>query len=182
VNILDVGRRTDIDQLPFADTSFDVVVCRQRLQLLPDRGRALSEMRRVLAHGGGLVLSVGGPIERSPVFATLAEVVQRYTDARSAAGVRWLFSLPDPEDLRASLASAGFARIRVGTARETTFLPSISALLRYVPRFRAGGATTTLSVPVRRGMISELERELAPWVEDRGLKLTVEVNTGLARR
>ena len=179
MNVLDVGRRTDIEQLPFADASFDVVVCRQRLQLLPDRGRALSEMRRVLAGGGRLTLSVGGPIERSPVFAALADVVERHADARSAAGVRWLFSLPDPDDLRASLVSAGFGRVRVGTDRETTYLPSVSALLRHVPWLRGLRSSTGWSY---RQLISDLERELQPWVEARGLRLTVEVNTGVARR
>jgi SAM-dependent methyltransferase len=182
VNVLDVGRRNDVDHLPFADASFDVVVCRQRLQVLPDRGLALSEMRRVLAHGGPLLLSVGGPIERSPAFAALADVVERHVGARSAAGVRWLFSLPDPEDLRASLASAGFGRIQVGTERETTFLPSVSALLRYVPRFRGVGSEAALTGASQRQMISDLERELAPWLDARGLELTVEVNTGVARR
>ncbi|MGZ8596414.1 MAG: class I SAM-dependent methyltransferase, partial [Actinomycetota bacterium] len=61
---LDVGRRTDVDRLPFDDATFDVVVCRQRLPVLPDRLLALSEMRRVLGDGGRAVVSAAGPIER----------------------------------------------------------------------------------------------------------------------
>jgi ubiquinone/menaquinone biosynthesis C-methylase UbiE len=42
----------------FDDASFDVVVCQQALQLFADRGYALSEIRRVLAPGGRVVIDV----------------------------------------------------------------------------------------------------------------------------
>ena len=57
-------------ELPFADASFTRVVCRHGLQLLPDRGRALREMHRVLAHGGEVDVEVPGPIDRNPPFAS----------------------------------------------------------------------------------------------------------------
>lgn len=42
------------DELPFADRSFDLAVSSFVLQLVPDRGRALREIRRVLRPGGTL--------------------------------------------------------------------------------------------------------------------------------
>ncbi|MEO8424215.1 MAG: methyltransferase domain-containing protein [Actinomycetota bacterium] len=180
--VLDVGRRTDIARLPFEDASFDVLVCRQRLQLFPDRGLALSEMRRVLVDGGRMALSVGGSIERSAAFAALADSLERHAGVRVAATVRSLFSLSDPDDLRASVACAGFTEIRLGTARETISLPSVKDLLRFVPRPRLDGSRAALTDQTQRVVIAELERELAPWVAAEGVELTLELNTAVARR
>ncbi len=47
----------DAGQLPFADASFDVVVCECALCTFADQRAALSEMRRVLVPGGRLALS-----------------------------------------------------------------------------------------------------------------------------
>jgi SAM-dependent methyltransferase len=120
-----VGRSTlrvtqeawDDVELPFTDGSFARVVCRHGLQLLPDRGRALREMYRVLAHGGEVDVEVPGPIDRNPPFAELADALERAADLHRAARIRWLFSMPEPDDLRGALADAGFEEIRVEPAR-----------------------------------------------------------------
>jgi SAM-dependent methyltransferase len=182
VNVLDVGRRTDVDRLPFADGSFDAVVCRQRLQLLPDRGLALSEMRRVLVDGGMAVLSVGGRIERSAAFVALADALERHAGLPLAASVHRFFSLPEPEDLRASLASAGFTDILVDVGRETASLPSAADLLRFVPRSSAHGTIVGLTERMERAVVADLLRELAPWIDAHGLRLTLDVNTAIATR
>lgn len=106
-------------ELPYDDGSFARVVCRRGLQLLPDRGRALGEMRRVLARGGEIEVGVRGSIERNPPFAELADSLERSTGARRAAAVRWLFSMPEPDDLWGVLADAGFGEIRVDVVRTT---------------------------------------------------------------
>ena len=46
----------DAHALPFADGSFDTVVCTYALCNIPDPNRALSEMKRVLRPGGKLIL------------------------------------------------------------------------------------------------------------------------------
>jgi ubiquinone/menaquinone biosynthesis C-methylase UbiE len=42
--------------LPFPDQTFDLVICRHMLQAIPDAGRVLSEIRRVLRPGGRMHL------------------------------------------------------------------------------------------------------------------------------
>jgi ubiquinone/menaquinone biosynthesis C-methylase UbiE len=46
----------DAQDLPFADGSFDTVVCTYALCSVPDEARAISETKRVLKHGGRLIL------------------------------------------------------------------------------------------------------------------------------
>lgn len=54
---LDVDLRVaDAQQLPFADGSFDTVVCTLSLCTIPDHGEAIAEMARVLRPGGRLLL------------------------------------------------------------------------------------------------------------------------------
>ncbi len=47
----------DIAELPFADGSFDVVVCFETIEHVPDQDLVLDELRRVLAPGGLLAIS-----------------------------------------------------------------------------------------------------------------------------
>ena len=46
----------DAQDLPFAERSFDTVVCTYALCSVPDDARAISEMNRVLKRGGRLIL------------------------------------------------------------------------------------------------------------------------------
>jgi len=106
-------------ELPFEDGSFTRVTCPHGLQLLPDRGGALREMRRVLVHGGEIEVAVRGSIERNPPFAELADSLERSSGATGAAAVRWLFCMPEPDDLWGVLADAGFEEIRIDVVRTT---------------------------------------------------------------
>jgi SAM-dependent methyltransferase len=47
----------DLAALPFAEDSFDVVVCFETIEHVPDQERALDELRRVLAPNGLLAIS-----------------------------------------------------------------------------------------------------------------------------
>lgn len=49
-------REGDAHNLPFADESFDTVVCTFSLCNIPDEARAVAEMKRVLRPGGKLLL------------------------------------------------------------------------------------------------------------------------------
>lgn len=92
--------------LPFADGSFDLVLCQQGLQFFPDRALGLREMHRVLVPGGRVGIMVWQAIERQPAYAALDRAM-----ARAAGGVRMTapFALGEPEELTRLLDGAGFA-------------------------------------------------------------------------
>jgi len=182
---LTVGRPTGESQtgrghgieLPYDDGSFVHVACRRGLQLLPDRSRALEEMRRVLVRDGEIEVAVRGSIERSPPFAELADSLERHAGVRSAAAVRWLFCMPEPDDLRGLLAAAAFEEIRVDVVRTTDRSPSIRAFLS-----PSGSEARIVPEWVRRRVLADLERASGSWMDRDGLLITTETIVGRARR
>ena len=168
------GRGTE---LPYDDGSFPRIVCRRGLQLLPDRGRALEEMHRVLARGGEIEVAVRGSIERNPPFAELADSLERHAGVRSAAAVRWLFCMPEPDDLRGVLAAAAFDEIRVDVVRTTDRSPSIRAFLS-----PPGSELGIVPARVKRRVLADLERASGPWMDRDGLLIRTETIVGRARR
>lgn len=58
-------KSADAQQLPFADASFDAVVCQFGAMFFPDKVRAYAEARRVLREGGTLLFNVWDSIEHN---------------------------------------------------------------------------------------------------------------------
>jgi SAM-dependent methyltransferase len=169
--------------LPFADRSFDAVLCQQGLPTMSDREHVLRELRRVLRAGGLIGVSVWGPIGRSPAFAALADSLGRRAGPGVSASVDWLFSLPEPAELRALLASAGFGTIRVRTSRRTSRFGSVNDFLRrYVPGAPVAPGSLRLAPEEWDGVVADLEAELDPWIDARGLRVVTQANTAVAHR
>jgi len=58
-------RQADAQALPFDDASFDVLVCQFGVMFFPDKAKAFSEARRVLAPGGRFLFNVWDRIEEN---------------------------------------------------------------------------------------------------------------------
>ncbi len=67
--------RASVTSLAFSDCSFDVVVCNQVLEHVPEYQTGLDELRRVLRPGG--LLLIGVPNEGSPLGILRNHVLQR---------------------------------------------------------------------------------------------------------
>jgi SAM-dependent methyltransferase len=59
----------DITNIPFADESFDVILCNHVLEHIPDDGKAIKELYRVLKPNGWAILQV-------PLDSNLAETLE----------------------------------------------------------------------------------------------------------
>ena len=122
--------QADVAALPFEDGSFDVVLCQQGLQFVPDRAAALAELRRVLAPGGRIVASVWRGPEHNPGFAAFADVLDRHPGPGAGAVLRSPFAGGDGEAWRAALTAAGFRDVRVRIELGSASWPSAAELLR----------------------------------------------------
>jgi ubiquinone/menaquinone biosynthesis C-methylase UbiE len=176
-------REGSAQELPFADAAFDVVLCQQGLQFFPDKSSALREMNRVLRPGGRLVLSVWGPIERSPGFAVLAEALRRHVSPAAGELIAFgPFGLGDAEELRALIAGADFRDITVRPAVKTLRYPSPDEfVLGYVASSPLASAVGDADESARASLLAEVGAKLAPAVDDRGLGFSIETNIAVAR-
>jgi ubiquinone/menaquinone biosynthesis C-methylase UbiE len=108
------SRVLDLEHLDERDASFDVVLCREGLMLVPDPGRAAREMRRVLRPGGRLALTVWGPRARNPWLGVVFDAVSAELGVPTPPpGVPNPFSLDDADRLGGILSAAGFADVEV---------------------------------------------------------------------
>ena len=112
-------RRLDAQAIAEPDASFDVVVFRMGLMLVPDPDAALEEMRRVLRPGGRLAVAVWGPPQDNPWLTALgmAAMMHGAVSGGPPVGPGTPFSLADPDDLEKRLRNAGFGHVRVTSVR-----------------------------------------------------------------
>ena len=85
-NALEAGaaiewREGDAADLPCNDEEFDVVLCQQGLQFIPNKAAALSEMQRVLKPGGLVGLCVWRGIEHSPCHSAISAALEVHAGA-----------------------------------------------------------------------------------------------------
>ncbi len=107
---------SDGQALPFADATFDAVLCQLGLMFFPDPARGLAEFRRVLRPHRHAAVCVISTRERAPMWGVLAEILSRYLPAQQEV-LHLSFALADAGRLERLLATTGFREISV--TRET---------------------------------------------------------------
>ena len=99
----------DATHLPFADASFDCVLCQFGIMFFPFKVQALQEARRVLRPGGTILFNVWDRIEVNPIFMTIADTIAaRYPDDPPNFPRRTPYGHHDIQIMRGYLQEAGF--------------------------------------------------------------------------
>jgi ubiquinone/menaquinone biosynthesis C-methylase UbiE len=101
----------DAHGLPFADGTFDAVICQLGLMFFDDPARALREFHRVLRPGGRAAASINSTPERS-LFLRVGAAIARHVTEKAEIFAR-PFSLRDADRLHLLFDSAGFREIQV---------------------------------------------------------------------
>src|SRR6266508_2827117 len=105
----------DLERIDEPDESYDVVLCREGLMLVPDPARAAHEIRRVLRPGGRVAIAVWGPRARNPWLGIVFDTVSAQMGAPTPPpGIPHPFSLDDPDKLAGLLSDAGLSEVIVG--------------------------------------------------------------------
>ena len=101
----------DAQDLDIPSASVDAVICRWGYMLMEDPAAALRETARVLRPGGRLAFSVWGDPVRNPWTTIDAEVLALvgYAPVAAPTGPGQMFSLADPNRLRAMVRASGLA-------------------------------------------------------------------------
>lgn len=98
----------DMLQLPFADNSFDCVVCQFGVMFVPDKLKAFQEAYRVLKQSGHFIFSTWDRIETCGAFAIANKVIQDFFGDKAPTFFKTPYSMFDPEELIQLLMQSGF--------------------------------------------------------------------------
>jgi ubiquinone/menaquinone biosynthesis C-methylase UbiE len=106
----------DAQDLPFADGSFDLVLCAFGVMFFPDKVRASREARRVLRSGGRYLSVTFDRLELNPVPEAAEEAVAAlFPDDPPVYMERGPFSYADPARIEQDLRAAGFGEVELET-------------------------------------------------------------------
>ena len=163
--------------MPFSDRSFDVVLCQQGLQFFPDRAAALRQMRRVLAIGGRLALSV---FRTSEGHLALAEGLAPVLGA-TASSILEPFVLADADELRSLAVGAGFEDIQVDLAVRTAHFAEAESFMVVQASGRLASAVSKLTASARNDLFDRARAALRPYTDTSGLAFSMEAHVLTAR-
>jgi SAM-dependent methyltransferase len=114
-------REGNAEQLPFPDSSFDLVLCQFALMFVGNKAAALAEMRRVVRENGRVLVSVWQGIARHPFYRTLHEVIQRRL---GMSALQEIFALGSADELRELALGAGFQQVEIEPCSLTARFPN----------------------------------------------------------
>lgn len=115
----------DAQQLPFDDSSFDLVVCQFGAMFFPDKVRGHSEARRVLRDGGHYLLAIWDRIERNELSnAAQQALIDYFPDDPPLFMREGPFGYAEPERIESDLHEAGFDTVDIETVELRSRSPS----------------------------------------------------------
>ncbi len=118
-------QQADAQALPFENGSFDLVICQFGVMFFPDKVKAYSEVRRVLAPGGRFLFNVWDRIEENEVTDL---VVRGVASVFPSDPPRFLARTPhghyDLSVIAEALKQSGFSAIRSDTVEKRGRAPS----------------------------------------------------------
>jgi ubiquinone/menaquinone biosynthesis C-methylase UbiE len=170
--------RSDAEQLPFADRTFDAAVCGLGLMYVPDAVKALGEMHRLVKPGGRAAAAVWGA-RRACGWAEIFPI----TNARVASEVcPMFFHLGTKDTLARAFEAAGFADVRCERLSTTLHYASAEDALAAV--FRGGPVALAYSRfddATRRAVHAEYLDSIAAYRGTDGYRIPGEYVVAAAR-
>jgi SAM-dependent methyltransferase len=106
----------------FQDNTFDSVVCRNGLMLMPDPVKALKAFLRVLRPGGKASVTVWGSPDKAPVMSIVMNTVSKHVPEMKPpppGTPGGPFSIPNVDMLRGYFSKAGFSDFGATTTEAT---------------------------------------------------------------
>jgi SAM-dependent methyltransferase len=136
----------DAMALPFADGSFDAVVCQFGLMFYPDKPKSCSEVYRILAPGGHYLFSVWDSHRYNPFGRITHEMAERFFPADPPQFYQVPFSCHQIDPIKELLIAAGFGDISIAVIRQERAIPDAAIFARaavlgnpFIDQIRARG-------------------------------------------
>ena len=114
LNHLDIDwQNIDAQQLPFSDSSIDLVVCCFGYMFVPDKPKAFAEVYRVLKPGGLFLFTTWDKLENNAASYCARSIAEKYLEKPLPDSYNLATSMSDEAVITPLLQDAGFAKISI---------------------------------------------------------------------
>jgi ubiquinone/menaquinone biosynthesis C-methylase UbiE len=176
-------QKTDAQELPFPDNSFDCITSRLGIMFFSDLPRALSEMRRVLKPEGRAILLVWGPFQQPYFHTTIGTVLRMLSGTEMPDSGRKMFALAEGGKLTQALGHAGFSQAKEELVTVPwTWLGAPEELWEYFQDVAVPFASLIQSIPANRRdeIDAEILKSISQYYDGTSIKFTATVNIAVA--
>jgi len=174
-------RVMDAQQLDLQDNTFDAVICRLALMLIPNLQQALREIRRVLKPGGKLAALVWSAPEHNPLFALPLAIVSNY--ARGAPShLPNPLALSDPTIFEGEFTEAGFSEVSTRALPFQSHYASLDAFLQSTASRLTVGVMGQLRKLEQQQLLEEVRQALSQFEGPHGLVAPAELLLGVGSK
>jgi len=166
--------------IPLPDRTLDAVLSQQGLQFFPDRPLALTQMRRLLDHGGRLALSVWS--STGHYNRAVGKALSRISGDDTAARFLASRNAPGRDELERLMDASGFSDVRLSIARLEIHLPALDRfVLEHLSATPVAPAIAALDARSRDHLGSSVVRELEHFADGDGVTYPEETFLVTAR-
>ena len=173
----------DLQNPPFPDGFYDLVICQQGLQYLPDPSAGLRQIHRVLRPAGRMVLATWSDIAKSPGHVLLFQALEATIGPEKARPVAW--SLADEAQLLELVSKAGFVSVTTAIISLQTKYPSAQVFVEIVLKGSSKVTREKLAqIPTdrRAAFIDEVAKPLRDYERRNALTLPMESRVLVGKR
>ena len=174
-------RVMDAQQLDLEDDTFDAVICRLGLMLLPHPQQALSEIHRVLKPGGKLAALVWSSPEHNPLWLLPLGILSKYASGASSPGPN-PFALSDPSVFEQGFTDAGFHMVSTQALPFESHYTSSEAFLNSTGSRLIAGSVGQLTRHEQEQLLSEVRQALSQFEGPQGLVAPAELLLGVGSK
>lgn len=170
-------RQGTAEVMPFADATFDAVVCQFGLMFM-DHDRAIREMLRLLKPNGRLVVAVWDTVQTIPAYAAEIALLERLAGTQAADALRAPFVLGNRELLVKIFNDAGAGSVTINTSKGVARFPSIRVMVEADLRGWLPAMGVNLTEEEIGRILNEAEDVLNSYLADDG-RVTFDVSAHL---
>jgi ubiquinone/menaquinone biosynthesis C-methylase UbiE len=106
-------QEVDATNLPFADATYDAVICQFGLMFVPDKRAAVRETYRVLKPGGSFVFNVWDAMEHNELAKMAHEIIGSFFDRDPPRFYEVPFGYHDRSEIEKLIRQEGFRAIQL---------------------------------------------------------------------